>query len=108
MPISMKDVIFQDLNTFINIEEFADLHQVNGITMPVVIDADILKQRFSYRDIPMDGVYTGKLVIFLKTANLGKPPAIGSILRLDDNMYLVADVSEANGILELTLEANET
>lgn len=108
MLISMKDIILQDLNIFFNVDEFADLHEVNGQQMPVVFDADILKQRASYRDIPIDGVYYAKLVVFVKTASLGKPPVIGSVLRLDGNIFLVSDVSEANGILELTLEANET
>lgn len=106
--MALKDYFAGDLDVFMSLDEFADIHEVNGQKIPVVLDEDILKTRSSYRDVPMDGVYTGRKVIFIKTASLGKAPAIGSISRIDGKLFLVVEVSEARGVLEITVEANET
>ncbi len=104
----MKDLITKDLGIFLNPEEFGQLHDVNGRQVLIVFDADILKERASYRDVPTDGVFTGQVVVFIKSTDLPSMPATGSVLRLDGKMYLVNEVSESMGILEITLEANET
>ncbi len=106
--MNMKEAILQDLSIFVNIDEFAELHEVNGQTIPVVIDADITKKRLRYRDESYDGVYSGQVVVYVKSADLPGVPAIGSVFRLDGKMYLVANASNEMGILEITLEANET
>ena len=40
--MSFKDQIKQDLSDiFLNLDEFADLHRIEGKVVPVVIDSDI-------------------------------------------------------------------
>lgn len=41
--MSFKDQIKQDLSDiFLNLDEFADLHRIEGKEVPVVIDSDIM------------------------------------------------------------------
>ena len=41
--MSFKDQIKQDLSdVFLNLDEFADLHRIEGNEAPVVIDSDIM------------------------------------------------------------------
>lgn len=104
-----KDSINADLVSFINPDEFGQLHDVNGRQTLVVFDADIIKERNVFRNlVPTDGIYTGQVIVFIKKTDLPNTPAVGSVFRLDGEMYLVIEVSEALGILEITLEANET
>ncbi|MGI6436404.1 MAG: hypothetical protein ACOX0F_13845 [Syntrophomonadaceae bacterium] len=103
-----KDSINADLTSFINPDEFGQLHDVNGRQILVVFDADILKEYDAYRNlVPTDGIFTGRGVVFIKSSDL-PTPAIGSVFRLEGKLYLVIEVSESMGILEVTLEANET
>lgn len=105
----MKDLVIKDLGIFFNPDEFGQLHDVNGRQVLVVFDEDVLKERNVFRNlVPTDGIYTGQVVVYIKSTDLPSMPAIGSVLRLDGKMYLVNEVSESMGILEITLEANET
>jgi len=107
--MSLKDVIAADLSAvFFNIDEFAEQHDINGTSMPVIIDEDVLKERSNNKSETFDGVYRGEVVLFVKAADLLKRPVKGQPLRLDGRLMMVGSCSESNGMLEIALEANES
>ncbi|MBE3586565.1 MAG: hypothetical protein IMW94_10535 [Thermoanaerobacter sp.] len=108
--MSFKDTIQKDIGIFFNLDEFAEVHDIDGRDVPVVVDADILKERPRYstgRFVAVDGVFLGDLVIYVRSADLGYHPVVGQFMRLNGELYRVTKCDEAEGILEITLEANE-
>ena len=49
--MSFKDQIKQDLSDiFLNLDEFADLHRIEGKEVPVVIDSDLMAKLSKFGD----------------------------------------------------------
>lgn len=105
MP-TFKDFIPLDNNrVFINTNEFAEIHNIDGEDLPIVFDTDILNER------PLqhaEGVYLSHVVIFIDKKALGYIPVQNQEITVDDVIYTVMKVSDDNGLLEITLEANES
>ena len=102
MP-NFKDFLAADLATFMNPDEFAETHDIDGQQIACIVDSDILKERG--QSVP--GVYAGGKMLFVKTSDLEDRPVPGQYLRLDGKLYVVADCNESGGMLEITLGANE-
>lgn len=102
---TFKDIVLQDLRTFINPDEFGDLHMVNGKEIPVMVDEDLLKQQAESINRG-DGIYYSNLVVFIQEQKMDKVPVIGELFNLDDIHYLVEDVGESMGLVEIKLGAN--
>ena len=75
--MSFKDVIASDVHdTFMNADEFSDMHDLNGKMMPV------------------------------QATDYGPMPKQGSLIQFDKKPYKVADAISEDGIYSITLEAN--
>ena len=108
MP-TFKDYLNADMETFFNTGEFAEMHDIDGQEIPAVIDSDILKTRGNnQRDAQHEGVFRGELAVFVQSSYFPERPVIGQHMRLDGKLYLVEDCAEAQGVLEITLGANES
>lgn len=108
--MNFKDQLIKDLDVFINKNEFGDLHQIDGVEMPVVVDDDILEEfsgRSAEMENAMEGIYQKATTIFVKVSDYEKPE-IGYRLKLDDSYYYVTGVSESAGLLKINLISNES
>lgn len=106
--LRLRDYFFSDAETFINNNEFAKTHNIDGLDIPVVVDSDILKIRSNNKSEQYDGVYSGVVAVFVKASDLPERPVFGQPLRLDGKLYLVKECNEDMGVLEIILEANES
>lgn len=105
----LKDYLSSDLDTFLNTDEFAETHDIDGRQVDCVIDIDILQQlKYKDQQASYDGVYNSTKVLFVKAADMPDRPVSGQHIRVDGKLYLVKDCPEDGGMLEITLEANET
>lgn len=105
-----KDAVAKDIKAvFINADEFAETHNINGVDVVCVVDTDIMQERNSnsYSEFA-EGVYQHQAMIFVSAADLPERPVKGEIFRLDGELYLVAECAENDGMLEITIEANDT
>lgn len=102
-----KDQIAADIGTFLNADEFADTHTVNGTSMTVVVDDNELRERDKSKLLaaPLNGIYKARRLIYVARAEFGPRPAIGAVLNLDGRQYQVKDSTEEAGILAIELEA---
>lgn len=104
---SFKDVLEQDMHIFINIDEFAEMYDIDGQQVSAVIDADLLKDRPRQ---PLDmyhateGVYVEEVVLFVRSSDIERPVTTQN-MRINDQLYQVNKCVEFAGILEITLEA---
>lgn len=101
-----KDMIAADVHSvFLNVEEFSDMHNLNGVDMPVQEDSNEQIEREKRYNQHMDGAYTNQKLIYVASADYGPMPKQSSMLVYDGKRYKVADAIEEDGIYSITLEA---
>ena len=94
---------------FLNEEEFADRHIINGTEMPCMIDNNEMVDREKrYRNGKnSDGMYLKELLVYVKKEDFGVLPAIGRVITFDKKSYIVTEAIDEGGIFSLSLEANK-
>ena len=105
--MGFKNIVREDVhNVFLNIEEFSEIHTINGKSMPVQVDSDeqIEREKRSAKNI--EGIFTNQRLIYVAASDFGPMPKQGSLLTMDNRMFRVADAVDEDGIYSITLEAN--
>ncbi len=109
MTPTFKSVIRSDIDlSFMNLDEFAAVHMVNGKKMPVMVDNNELIEREKKMKSNMDGVFVRSLLIYVKAKDFGALPAVGSVLRLDETVFKVTDATNEDGLYSIEMEANRS
>jgi len=112
--LTFKELIALDnKRIFMNLNEFSDIHIVNGKKMAVQIDSNEMierEKRFQYKQgLYAEGVYIKELLIYVRAEDFeNKLPAVGRIITLDGKTYIISDAVDEDGIYSLSLEANRT
>lgn len=109
--MGFKDLLVQDAkNVFLNREEFADMHSINGKPMPVLVDDNEILERDKSKlmNVTITGIYKERKLIYVATDNLGAKPAPDDLLNFDDAWYKVNDCTDEAGILCIEMEANRS
>ena len=111
--MSFKELVEQDNRTvFMNLDEFADIHVINGKEMLCIIDNNEMidrEKRYQYkRSLYADGVYLKEVLLYVKAEDFGPLPAVGRSLTLDKKSYIISDAIDEGGIYSISLEANKT
>lgn len=100
---TLKDYIKDfDLDTFINMDEFAEDHQINGETIKCVVDTDIFDERSTMAGDRSSGVFKDTISIFIKISDIEKP-LIDEMMTVDYEHYRVVEVKENMGMYEIVL-----
>ena len=99
-----KESIQIDLSIFFSINEFAEIHNIGGRELSIVVDDERLAKR-TQKDY--QGIYVGDLLFFIRVLELGPRPKPESIILFDNKPYTVFDVQEDNGVYEIILKASE-
>lgn len=86
---------------FINSDEFAEEHILNGERVSCVIDKEISQ------DAKNIGVFLNAVTIYVEKADLEEAPVEGELIELDGNVYVVRSVSDEDAVLVIVAEANE-
>lgn len=102
-----KDYLDSDLDVFLDQDEFAELHDIDGQQIPAMLDEDILKLKTRGRAFAGDGIYDDEKVLFIKLSDIGYQPVIGQHLHLDGELCQISECRNNNGMLEITLGANK-
>lgn len=106
--MNFKEQLKKDLDVFINVNEFANLHILDGVEIPVIIDSDVFEEFSSTvkMENAMQGIFQSTLTIYVKSIDYEKP-SLGYRLELDGEYYHVTGVSEYAGLLKINLMTNE-
>lgn len=103
-----KENLKKDLNIFINNEEFAEEHNLNGVICKAIIEEfsalDIVSKD---SDFGYDSLYNKKIQVYCLKSDLNEIPVYGQTFEIDKVLYLVENCSEEDGILIIQLVANE-
>jgi len=101
--IMFKDYIKNDIQTFINLNEFAEIHNINGQNLSVLIDNDRLERRSK---VEYEGIIVGDILYFASESSFIKQPKPGEMQRFDGIPCDVFDVRKDTGIYEIILKKN--
>ena len=64
---SFKEQLEKDFDgTFFNLDEFAELHTIDGNEIPVVVDNETLIQLNMGKTVNSDGIFTDSIIIFVQ------------------------------------------
>lgn len=105
--MSFKDQIKQDLSdTFLNLDEFADLHRIEGKEVPVVIDSDIMAKLSKIGDNRIHGMDEADMVIMGKASDLPENLDPGRLLNLDGREVIVVTTTSEMGLVQIAVRQN--
>ena len=105
--MSFKDQIKQDLSdSFLNLDEFADLHRIEGKEVPVVIDSDIMAKLSKIGDNRIHGMDEADMVIMGKASDLPENLDPGRLLNLDGREVIVVTTTSEMGLVQIAVRQN--
>ena len=105
---SFKDLVAADIfDVFLNKQEHADTHTIDGKPMTVVVDENELLERDKAKIMAAqtEGTYKARRLVYVAKADFGPRPAQGAMLTLDGKAYKVKTCTEEAGVLAIELEA---
>lgn len=106
---AFKDALSEDLDTFINEDEFADEHDVDGVTIKAVFQGLSTKETLTKQtgtSVEFDGVHGQTFVLHAKTDDMPEHVVDGNAISIDGEIYRVASSTEDLGITTLILEVD--
>lgn len=107
--MTFKEQIRADVSAvFLNLDEFASTHNVNGKDIPVLVDNNELIDREKKAKSNMDGVNVKTTLIYVRARDYGALPPVGYVLRLDNKVYRVIDATNEDGVYSIHLEMNRS
>lgn len=109
--MTLKEIMKEDLDdVFFDLDEFAEIHDVNGKEMSVMIDGNELGERkkSDRAGKHYDGLYTSMILMYVKAEEYGARPKVGSLIHLDGKAYKVIEAVEEGGVYSITMGANRT
>lgn len=105
--MSFKDQIKQDLSdVFLNLDEFADLHRIEGKEVPVVIDSDIMAKLSKIGDNRIHGIDEADMVIMGKASDLPENLDPGRLLNLDGREVIIVTTTSEMGLVQIAVRQN--
>ena len=105
--MSFKDQLKQDLSDiFLNLDEFADLHRIEGKEVPVVIDSDIMAKLSKIGDNRIHGMDEADMVIMGKASDLPENLDPGRLLNLDGREVIVVTTTSEMGLVQIAVRQN--
>lgn len=103
--MSFRDQVGMDLNrTFLNDMEFAEVREIDGKQLHVIMDDYSLVERGNAEHT--DGLYSAQLLLYVSAAEYGARPKQGKLITMNGRDYRVTKVEEDMGLYTFTLEAN--
>ena len=104
--MSFKEQIQKDLDAvFLNLDEFAELHHIEGVQIPVVIDDDRLQ---NLKQGQILGLVEADMLLMGKKSDFPASLEPGRLLNVDGREMIVAKSGCDMGLVEVALNQNRT
>nr|WP_302471705.1 hypothetical protein [Blautia massiliensis (ex Durand et al. 2017)] len=87
-------------------DEFADLHRIEGKEVPVVIDSDIMAKLSKIGDNRIHGMDEADMVIMGKASDLPENLDPGRLLNLDGREVIVVTTTSEMGLVQIAVRQN--
>lgn len=105
--MTLKDQLALDLPIFLNFDEFAEEHDLNGAYCIAVIQAPTANESFVSPRSRVSDTGISRLSVFVhcRTEDLPELPSQGNVFTLDGKLYTVANCVEECGLASIELQA---
>lgn len=105
---SFKELMAQDISAvFLSQKEFADIFNIDGKDMLAVLDTDLVHERNKHLYAQFaEGINQGQVVLFVSRNNFVDVPVKDQLMKINKRSYIVDEVSDNAGMLEITLTVN--
>ena len=104
--MSFKEQILKDLDAvFFNLDEFAELHRVEGAKIAVVVDNDQLNKLNKGQIL---GPVEADMLLMGRESDFPRDLEPGRLLNVDGREMLVANSGKDMGLVEVALRQNRT
>ena len=104
--MGFKDTILKDINAvFLNLNEFAELHRVEGKKIPVVVDNDKLEKLKKGQIL---GLVEADMLLMGRESDFPEDLDPGRLLNVDGREMLIANSGKDMGLVEVALSQNRT
>ena len=104
--MSFKDLIKNDLdNVFLNLDEFAELHRIEGVQIAVVIDND---QLVKLKQGQILGLVEADMLLMGREVDFPADLEPGRLLNVDGRELIVTNTGKDMGLVEVALSQNRT
>ena len=95
-----KDMVARDaLTVFMNMEEFAEVHEITGRRLRCIIDTNEADTAPSL----YEGVYTLLTTVYVLSSEI-RAPAVDEVFTIDNVMFVVKHVSDEDGLIVIKAE----
>ncbi len=102
--MSFKEQIQQDLdNVFFNLDEFGELHRIEGVEIAVVVDSDQLNKLKKGQIL---GLIEADMLIMGREVDFPAYLEPGRLLNVDGRELIVANSGKDMGLVEVALRQN--
>jgi hypothetical protein len=100
MP-KLRDYFARDLQTIINTDEFAEEVDIDGKSIKVVMDSDLLKElQLSNGG---EGLASSELLFHVKKSDLEFTPFVGQDITFNRKLYYINSVQDDEGLYTLAI-----
>ena len=102
-----KEQVADDIDVFLDMDEFAEEHDLNGTATVAIVQSPTAKERFSgtARSYDVyDGVTGTDVVVYCRANALPEIPVEGQRFTLDGEIYLVSQCVDEMDVLSITLQ----
>ena len=105
--MGFKEQLENDIGVFLNLDEFAEIHNLNGIECPVVATDDSTRAHAKVAGgaRSTDGLHGDSVRLQVRTADLPSIPVQGTNFKYDGKLYKVASCTNNMGVLNISLMA---
>lgn len=99
-----KDMLATDVkNIFFNIDELAELYEVDGRLIPVVQDDNRILEK---TDISAMGTDLGQGLIFVRAADMPRLPNADDEITINGKKWYVREAKNNTGVYEIRIHRN--
>lgn len=109
--MGFKEILRNDIEYFLNYEEFAGYHSIRYKIGSETIDLALfgvltggIREKSDSEKKTNRGLYTDYLNLYCKSEELTPQPHQGTLIYLDSKRYTVSSIEEQQGVIRLQLE----
>lgn len=110
--MTFKEQLLEDIDAvFLNDEEFAEMHNLNGITAIAIVQQTVVNDDLTSTNNEEvryhDGLYAKGAIINVRKSDLPGIPIPGAVFYLDEAYGHVVAANDDEGLVTITWAANE-
>ena len=102
--MKFTEAIDKDLEIFMNLEEFAEKHEINGEEMRCIFDQGT-REMNGGDSKNFEGLHGDFATLYVKSGEITRIPKQGENFKIDGQRYTVERVDNLKGIIEISVSA---